>query len=334
LSSIALASKWAGGLGLLHPTVLTDKVGIGTNAPDNAYLHTVIDNVSGYSAFKFGHANQPTAEWYFDVNASGVFTLFNENFGSPVNVLNSNNLGNIGIGAISPTTKLHLDGSLRLENIGGTNTNGNVLTTDGTGLATWQPKTASKWGGSGVTILATTAENVGIGTTNPTQKLDVNGNITSDDYLYNTPKTHYLNVSNKAFNLAGGSTGLQMGELGNNYRYIQNGLAGTSANMYASVQLPDGAVVTNIQVYIRDIDATYDATAYLNKYDPTGPVATVVSTVTSSGSAGNQAYTSGAFTETIDNSNFAYHLQFQTKQNTSALAILSFRITYTVTKAD
>ncbi|MFB0923805.1 MAG: hypothetical protein QMB65_00750, partial [Vicingaceae bacterium] len=176
--------------------------------------------------------------------------------------------------------------------------------------------------------------NVGIGTTGPTQKLDVNGNITSDDYLYNTPKTHYLNVSNKAFNLAGGITGLQMGELGNNYRYVQNGLAGTSANMYASVQLPDGAVVTNIQVYIRDIDATYDATAYLNKYDPIGPGATVVSSVTSSGSTGNQVYTSGAFTETIDNSNFAYHLQFQTKQNTSALAILSFRITYTVIKAD
>lgn len=51
------------------------------------------------------------------------------------NILNKNP-GNIGIGTSSPTAKLHTKGQLRLEGLGTTTSNTNILTTDGSGNVT------------------------------------------------------------------------------------------------------------------------------------------------------------------------------------------------------
>jgi len=55
---------------------------------------------------------------------------------------------------------------------------GRVLTSDASGNASWQtlPAGASVWAVSGANIYNTNGGNVGIGTTTPTAKLDVNGN--------------------------------------------------------------------------------------------------------------------------------------------------------------
>jgi hypothetical protein len=109
-------------------------VGIGTSTPDVTKLHIVKANGPSPSLLKLGNDNQPTAEWYFDVDGSSIFTLKNENYGSAVTVLSANNLGDVGIGT-SPAAKLDVNGTFKLTD--GTQGNGKVLTSDASGNATW-----------------------------------------------------------------------------------------------------------------------------------------------------------------------------------------------------
>lgn len=51
------------------------------------------------------------------------------------NILNKNP-GNVGIGTVNPTAKLHTKGDLRLEGLGSTTSNTSILTTDGSGNVT------------------------------------------------------------------------------------------------------------------------------------------------------------------------------------------------------
>tara|TARA_B100000809_G_scaffold56957_1_gene53021 strand:+ start:627 stop:4328 length:3702 start_codon:yes stop_codon:yes gene_type:complete len=112
-------------------------VGIGTNSPGYP-LHVKKDFASNYVAtienagFEGGGLKVMTL---FDANS---YALNLEIDGNQFFKVRNDLMVGIGLGSALPTNTLHLDGSLRLENIGGTNTNGNVLTTDGTGVATWK----------------------------------------------------------------------------------------------------------------------------------------------------------------------------------------------------
>ena len=102
--------------------------------------------------------------------------------------------GNVGIGTATPTTKLEVNGSLKVTSIQIT-TNpiaGAFLQSDGNGVGNWLPFTESdpkvgvlsinripRWNGTTLTdgILTDNGTNLGIGINNPAHKLDVNGNI-------------------------------------------------------------------------------------------------------------------------------------------------------------
>ena len=88
--------------------------------------------------------------------------------------------GNVGLGTTSPAAKLQVAGQVKIT--GGSPAAGKVLTSDATGLATWQTPTVggdSDWIISGSSMYSGVLDNVGIGTTHPTDKLDVVGNINS-----------------------------------------------------------------------------------------------------------------------------------------------------------
>ncbi len=92
--------------------------------------------------------------------------------------LTIDNVGNIGIGTIAPTSKLDVVGKIQTDSIriiGGA-APGNVLTSDALGNATWQPlaSSSSPWTKTFNNIYPTTlTDNIGIGLNNPTQKLTV-----------------------------------------------------------------------------------------------------------------------------------------------------------------
>lgn len=103
--------------------------------------------------------------------------------------------GRVGIGNLPDNASLDIFGNIRIR--GGTPGAGKVLTSDAEGLGTWE-EPAGGGGGGGITggvanqipkfLNATTLTNsgvtenssgqIGIGTTNPGSKLDVNGNVT------------------------------------------------------------------------------------------------------------------------------------------------------------
>ncbi|MFZ4057850.1 MAG: tail fiber domain-containing protein, partial [Ferruginibacter sp.] len=89
--------------------------------------------------------------------------------------------GNIGIGVAVPTVKLDVQGNIKATAIqltGGNVSFGYMLTSDGYGNATWTapPATVNNyWTFSGGNIFNNTGINVGIGQSNPSAPLDVNG---------------------------------------------------------------------------------------------------------------------------------------------------------------
>ena len=89
------------------------------------------------------------------------------------------NNGNIGIGTLAPIERLDIMGSIKIKD--GTEGNGKVLTSDGSGKGTWMPvptpTIAMPWTqGAGTVTLTTNTDKVGIGTTSPLSKLQVESN--------------------------------------------------------------------------------------------------------------------------------------------------------------
>jgi hypothetical protein len=88
--------------------------------------------------------------------------------------------GNVGVGTSSPTTKLDVNGQMRIR--GGSPGDGKVLTSDSTGTASWRQPTGgggpdNDWTVSGNNMYATPSGNVGVGTSSPSAKLEVNGQV-------------------------------------------------------------------------------------------------------------------------------------------------------------
>ena len=83
--------------------------------------------------------------------------------------------GNVGIGTLTPDTKLHVEGAVKIAD--GTQAVGKILTSDANGLASWQlAGTYSQWTTAGNDIHYSTG-NIGIGTLTPDTKLHVEGAV-------------------------------------------------------------------------------------------------------------------------------------------------------------
>ncbi len=237
-----------------------------------------------------------------------------------------------------------------------TTASNNVFIGNGSGLSTTTQYTNAtaigynaRVNADNALVLGNTTTSVGIGVTAPVEKLEVNGNVqidgTTSEYKYGTTKTRYLSVPSKAFISESGNLFAANSIVGQIYSVATNTLPLGYATYYiAPVYLPDGAVVTNLDAYVVDEDATYNISlAQLWRSTSTvgtayGTASIMAQTSATTGSNPNIQLLSDNSVNTpiIDNQNYSYYVRFggvytATPQN---IRLSRFVITYTVDKAD
>jgi len=164
---------------------LTGKIGIGDVTNPQSKLHIKADNGEAAEVFIEPFIPSGTATLWLGNKEYGVRRISNLlEFKTGAGGIYYFNDGNIGVGTTTPSQKLEVSGNLKTGGFimtGGAGA-GKVLTSDASGQAAW---TDSQWTTSGNNIYKLNG-NVGIGTYNPSQRLDVNGNLKATGFMMPT----------------------------------------------------------------------------------------------------------------------------------------------------
>lgn len=177
--------------------------------------------------------------------------------------------------------------------------------------------------------------NVGIGTNTPSTKLEINGNTSSNNFLYSSPKTRYYSLSETDFNIDASSSGFIYRTWGLGGAGVVLSSSGTNS-ISAPIHLPHGSIVTNIQVLYVDNSASNMSIYFNRRSNSTGSLSIINSANTSTNLSSNQTLSlSGT---NIDNNTYNYSLRvYSTGWPTGSsptMLIKGVRITYTISETD
>ncbi len=235
--------------------------------------------------------------------------------------------GNVGIGIDTPSEKLDVVGTVKMTGfkmLTGAN-DGYILTCNSSGMGTWQSPT-SGIGGSGTAnyitkftaattlgnagIYETSAGDIGIGTTSPSCKLEVNGDVNVNGGISFETKTGYVSVSAAAFR-----------PRTDGYLYTNGGMSlhpdnSASTTYYAPVQLPQNAKITKLTFYWGDLSVSNECSCTL--YKNTMPASYTIAVCSSSGHSGDGSSSDDTIPvshATVDNSQYSYYLRWYLPNN-------------------
>lgn len=167
-------------------------MGVGTTTPTNwTSAPLTLNSISGSGTYlSFMNAGTIKGAIGWNSNGTGGLAFLNAAGSGSANMLITDG-GSVGIGTMSPGAKLEVAGQVKIT--GGTPGSGKVLTSDGSGLATWQApsssgstpagsasevqfrSSASAFGANSNFVWDNTNGRLGIGTSTPQATLDVNG---------------------------------------------------------------------------------------------------------------------------------------------------------------
>jgi hypothetical protein len=214
---------------------LTGKIGIGDVTNPQSKLHIKADDGEAAEVFIEPHPTSTTATLWLGTKQYGVRkTASRLDFKTAPGGVYVFNDGNVGIGTFSPTQKLEVSGNLKTVGfiMTGGAAAGKVLTSDASGQAAWQEiPEDGHWMVNGDDLYRLNGK-VGIGTSTPSVKLEVTGNIRVNSLVFNnadlqenfiTGKYEPLIYGSKSGGEIGGSSSLILQAGGtpiNNNRHI------------------------------------------------------------------------------------------------------------------
>jgi hypothetical protein len=187
--------------------------------------------------------------------------------------------------------------------------------------------------------------NVGIGTTNPSANLDVNGDIeAAGDFRYSSSKTFYKNIPPHAFNPKDNETSVVKYEIDD----ITGALKITAISspyktiyLLAPVDLPNGATVTKLTYFYYDNsteglfhEARLERIYLLNDL-PLSTMAEIAFGVSGNSDTIQSICDTTISNATIDNQNYMYvlYLDYAVSDVSSGLAFCGIQIEYTMDAA-
>jgi hypothetical protein len=172
--------------------------------------------------------------------------------------------------------------------------------------------------------------NVGIGTTNPTEILEVNGNVKADKLIYSSPRTQYFVIGGEGFEIEKGGYPLIIGDTGGAYVTVPWALS-----LFAPVHLPHGAVVEEFTIFFYD-DSASDLIVEFTRIPMIAGGYYPLAVLSPSGTPGHSSETQVLSTpHTVDNINWSYHVSAYCESwDGPNLRIYGARIKYTINEAN
>jgi len=152
----------------------------------------------------------------------------------------------------------------------------------------------------------------------------------SQEYAYNAPKTKKLSLPAATF--ISQSHTYDVGHIGViKYSYIAGGSAGAIGWLAAPIQLPDGAVITQVDCYVYDNDPSENLEVFIERDRNDGGTGSSTLPVSSSGASTTIQLLTITPNYTIDMDNFYYSLGFSARQSNQQLRMYHCVLHYTVT---
>ncbi len=323
-------------------SINAQNVGIGTTTP--------LEKLSVVSGFGHGISHEAGGiklSTYIDANGGWIgtvtnnpFHLYTNNGGAQFTLLQN---GNVGIGNINPQFKLDIKGRMKIQ----TGTIGNIFTTPGIWFDDYREGSnriffgmqdsirLGIWGegtpGAGWAFNFNARNgNVGIGTTNQSEKLEVSGNIKGSNFLYNSPVTNYYSLSGVDFRTTSIADNIQLASL-QGYCWMNNG----TNPILAAVHLPQDAVITSFIVYFADSHASQNLIVRLRVGHGLTSISELMAEIISSGTPGSTILSDNTilFNQVNNIGNF-YFITAESSTGTwtnASLVINQIQINYTVT---
>jgi hypothetical protein len=179
--------------------------------------------------------------------------------------------------------------------------------------------------------------NVGIGTTTPTARLDVNGDVKVNGAIIMGSQTRHLSIPGVGFTPVDHANYSSVKD-GHGIAIQNDGSLFDSMTAGAMVNLPDGAVVTRVRANVTDDDDddSKNINVFLLRKGLNGSVGSesIMSSVSSSTKGNNILLSTTSISNaTIDNDNFSYYIEVTTSAAGSAgtWKLYTVIIDYTVT---